>query len=158
MAISRQRRELPEIRWCQNNRNFAGFLDFKMFFFIYFLLYLENEKSYRRSASVKTTRFLRALQISAWVTRPERPKGAKEIVKQDRRALSRTALFWLVSTTELSSLHPYPTWKWKTTTLQGLPVSTAVKDVRQQPVPVWKGSKECSGFSKHKFSYKKIFA
>ena len=35
-------------------------------------------------------------------------------------------------------------------------MSTAVKDVRQQPVPVWKGSKECSGFSKHKFNFKEI--
>ena len=28
LAISRQRKELPEIRWCQNDRIFEGFLDF----------------------------------------------------------------------------------------------------------------------------------
>jgi len=28
LAISRQRKELPEVRWCQNDRIFEGFLDF----------------------------------------------------------------------------------------------------------------------------------
>ena len=28
LAISQQRKELPEIRWCQNDRIFKGFLDF----------------------------------------------------------------------------------------------------------------------------------
>ena len=28
LAISRQRKKLPEIRWCQNDRIFEGFLDF----------------------------------------------------------------------------------------------------------------------------------
>ena len=100
-AISRERKELREIRWCQNDRIFGGFSDFqkKIEFldlwicgFLYFCIfsdfwpYLGNEKSYRRSAGVKTTGFSRAFQISAWVTRPECPKGVKGEVKQARRA------------------------------------------------------------------------
>ena len=37
---------------------------------------------------VKMTGFSKAFQISAWVTEPERPKGAKEEVTQARRAAS----------------------------------------------------------------------
>ena len=43
---------------------------------------LGNEKSYRRSAGVKPTGFLSAFQLPAWVTRPERPKGAKDEVNR----------------------------------------------------------------------------
>ena len=42
--------------------------------------YLGNEKSYRRSAGVKTTGFLRAFQLPACILRPERPKGGKDKV------------------------------------------------------------------------------
>ena len=40
--ISRQRKELPEIRWCQNDRIFEGFLDFPKkirFGFLDFLIF-----------------------------------------------------------------------------------------------------------------------
>jgi len=101
MAISRERKELPENRWCQNDRIFEGFSDFQKqiefldfwisgfwisVFFLDFWPYLGNEKSYRRSTGVKTTGFSRAFQISVWVTRHERPKGVKDEVKQARRA------------------------------------------------------------------------
>ena len=45
-----------------------GFLDFWIF------LFLRNEKSYRRSANVKTTGFSRALQISASIMKGENDK------------------------------------------------------------------------------------
>ena len=83
LAISWQRKELLEIRWCQNDRIFEGFLDFPknmkfwisgfldfwisgfldFWIFLDFRLYLGNEKSYQKSAGVKTTRFLRAFWI-----------------------------------------------------------------------------------------------
>ena len=79
-TISRQRKELPEIRWCQNDRIFEGFLDFPknmkfwisgfldfwIFGFLDFLdfrLYLGNKKRYRKSAGVKTAGFSRAFWI-----------------------------------------------------------------------------------------------
>ena len=77
-TISRQQKELPEIRWCQNDRNFEGFLDFpknmKFWisgfldfgisgFFSDFWLYLGNEKSYQKSAGVKTTRFFKNMKF-----------------------------------------------------------------------------------------------
>ena len=43
--------------------------------------YLRNKKSYWRSVGVKTTGFLRAFQLPAWVSRPESSKGAKEKVR-----------------------------------------------------------------------------
>ena len=69
LVISWERKELLKIRRCQNKRNFEGFSDFQndYFCFCIFLdlqLYLGNEKSYQRSAGVKTTGFLRAFQIS----------------------------------------------------------------------------------------------
>ena len=45
--------------------------------------YLGNEKSFWRSAGVKITRFLRACQLPAWVSLPERRKGAKDEVMFD---------------------------------------------------------------------------
>ena len=60
--------------------NFFWFSNISIFVFLVFLcdfwLYLGNKKSYRRSAGIKTTRFLRASQISAWVKRLEHPKAA----------------------------------------------------------------------------------
>ena len=50
MAISRQGRDLPEIRWCQTDKNFKGFSDFIKNGFLHFWgfwLYRGNEKSYR---------------------------------------------------------------------------------------------------------------
>ena len=47
---------------------------------------ISQRKELPRSAGVKTTEFSRAFQISVWVTRPERPKGVKDEVKQARRA------------------------------------------------------------------------
>ena len=38
------------------------------------------------SDRVKTIGFSKAFQISAWVARPERPKGAKDKVKQAQMA------------------------------------------------------------------------
>ena len=78
LAISQERKELPEICWCQNDHNVEGFsdvpknitfvfLDDRISGFLDFLdfwPYLGNEKSYRRSAGVNTTRFLRAFHIS----------------------------------------------------------------------------------------------
>ena len=57
-AISWERKELPEIRRCQNGRIFQGFAIFKKLEILDFWPYLGNEKSYRRSAGVKTTEFL----------------------------------------------------------------------------------------------------
>ena len=119
LAISPERKELPEIRWCQNHQIFKGFSDFQKwifefwiygflnFFFIsghisgtkratgdplvsnnrifkkmkFFGFWISGyisatQKSYRRSAGVKTTRFLRGSHgLSAqW--------GAKDEVKQ----------------------------------------------------------------------------
>ena len=71
MAKSRQRRDLPEIPWCQNDRSFEGLLDYDFFWggisifldFLGFLAILENKKSHRRSAGVKTTNILKAVQF-----------------------------------------------------------------------------------------------
>ena len=69
----------------------TGFLDFGISVILTFLggdfwLYPRNEKSYHRSVGVKKTGILRTFQISAWVTRPERPTGAKDEVEQAKRA------------------------------------------------------------------------
>ena len=79
MAIPRKRNELLEIPRCQNDRIFEGFSDFQkniefldfcmtgfldFCIFLDFWSYLGNEKSYHRSAGVKTTGFLRAFPIS----------------------------------------------------------------------------------------------
>ena len=60
LAISRQQKEIPEIRWCQKDRIFESFLDFPkkyeildfwisgfldFWIFLDFWLYLSNEKS-----------------------------------------------------------------------------------------------------------------
>ena len=63
-------------------------LDF-CFFLLFFWLYLWNEKSYWRSADVKTTKFSSAFYLYAWATRPERPKGVRDEVKQNQRVQSR---------------------------------------------------------------------
>ena len=59
--VSKRPGILRALQISQNNRIF-GFLYFCIF--SYFLPYLRNVKSYRRSAGVKTTRFFRAFQIS----------------------------------------------------------------------------------------------
>ena len=61
----------------------SGFLDFCIYFG-----FLE-QRSFWRSAGVKTIRFLRAFQISAWVTQPEHPNVAKDEVERARRAQSQ---------------------------------------------------------------------
>ena len=60
-----------------------------LYFLLDFWLYLGNEKSYQRSTGVKTNGVSRAFQISDWVTRPERLKGAQEEVKQAQRAATK---------------------------------------------------------------------
>ena len=63
LLISRERKELREIRWCQNDhlceeKGFFGLQDFFNFW-----QYPWNENSYQRCNGVKTTRFLRAFTI-----------------------------------------------------------------------------------------------
>ena len=65
--LSQERKELPEIRWCKNDRIFEGFsdfpprnLDFCISGFLYFFWISGRSlgKSYWSSADVKTTGFL----------------------------------------------------------------------------------------------------
>ena len=71
MAISREQKELPEICWWQKEQISRAFQIFEnkldcwiLDFLLDFWPYLGNEKSYRRSAGVKTTSFLKAFSVT----------------------------------------------------------------------------------------------
>ena len=52
----------------------------------------EKKKKNSQKKTTKKTKFSNALChhcTDAWVTRPERPKGVKDVIKQARRAQSR---------------------------------------------------------------------
>ena len=56
--------------------------------FLDFWLYLGNEKSYRKSAGVKTTGFFRALLLHAWLPQPECSKA------DGKNGIGHSPLFW----------------------------------------------------------------
>ena len=90
--------ELLEICWYRNNQLLEALKKFNYFlfrisgfrYFFHFWLYLGSEQCCRRSAGVKTTVFFRAFQLTAWVTWPELPKGAKDEVKRPEGPLHIT--------------------------------------------------------------------
>ena len=72
-----------------STKNDSGFIDYV---FLDIWLYHGNEKCYRRSTGVKTTRFFKGFWLPAWVTRPQHPKGTKDEVQRPKKPPTRRLL------------------------------------------------------------------
>ena len=81
-GYTRERKELLEVRWWQNNQIFGAVSDVKQTKMPKFLAISLNRKELLDYDDVCDT----AVQCYAWVTQPEHMKGAKDEVKEASRA------------------------------------------------------------------------